>query len=124
MEETTSWESLAATGDLEAAIVTYIATYDWVTFVELKKQFEPYCNVHGSAVLSLDKNIVLWAGMSDDFCDTIIKLLDEQRVHLHPTIVLTYLFDGGVLRMPLVKRPPKNGYREPRWLPACLRVVP
>jgi len=63
-----------------------------------------------------DKNICLFVGLSEVFCDAI-KLLDHEeprRVELRPIEYLCHLIDGTPIpvNMPLAKRPPKNGYRK------------
>ena len=80
---------------------------------------------NGSYELGLgDKNIVFWARMSKEFADAVTGALDSGAVHSVPTVPLVYLIDGGYLDMPIVKRPPKSGYRVPHWLPVVLNVGP
>jgi hypothetical protein len=82
-------------------------------------------DVKGSFALTLGHpNNVVWAGMSERFLDACKTVLDEKRVYPHPASFLAYMIDGGGLRLPLAKRPPKGGYRNEHWLPTCLRLVP
>lgn len=64
-------------------------------------------------------NLYIWAGMSQDFADLVKAVQSDERVEVHPTSVLVYMFDGQALNLPIAKKPPKNGYREPHWAPVC-----
>jgi hypothetical protein len=122
------WRAPAARGDLADAIEAYVKGYDWVTFPELMRKLEPHVagGVRGPWALCSpqDPNVILWTGMSQAFQDAVRALLAAHRLFLHPAHLLTYLTDGGLLRMPLAKRVPKGGYQEPHWVPTCLRTVP
>jgi hypothetical protein len=67
-------------------------------------------------------NIVEWSGVSEAALDIMDKLLSEGFCHRYPTSTLVYLMDGRMLRLPLAHRPPKNGYKEPHWLPVVFRL--
>jgi hypothetical protein len=121
----TEWEQHAAAGRLNEAIVAYVTKYDWVTFVELQNRFDHYRDTRGDLCLFLGDeypNIILWAGMSRAFVDLLERLQKDKRVFAHVASPLSYLHDGGMLKMPLAKRAHK--YKELHWLPVCLRVVP
>lgn len=64
-------------------------------------------------------NLIIWAGMSHEFADVLKGLLRDPRVKVTPTSLLVYLCDGKALNFPVAKNPPKNGYREPHWVPVC-----
>jgi hypothetical protein len=120
------WADLAAAGRIADAIMAYVAAYDWVSFAELSRKLEAHMDVRGDIALemALMPNVIVWAGMSQEFFAVFKDLLEAKRLHLHPAHVLTYMVDGGTLDLPLAKRPPPDGYKEPHWLPACLRIVP
>lgn len=118
-----SWEEPAREGRLADAIEEFIRRYDWVTFPELQRRLEPFAEVRGNVALELAPNLILWAGMSEAFADTVQQLRSEKRIWSWPTVWLTYFLDGGALKMPIAKRIPKGGYKTERWLPVCLRVV-
>lgn len=118
------WERLAREGRIEEAIVEYVRMYDWVTFVELQRQFEPYCETRGDVALEAGPNLILWAGLSPGFAAALESLLARRLLFAHPASLLTYFIDGGFLSLPVAKRPPPGGYKKPRWAPACLRQVP
>ena len=68
-------------------------------------------------------NVVCWAEMSEELVGVITDFVDNKLAHQHPTletvkgIPTVYFMDGQWLNLPLVKKPPKNGYKKPHWLP-------
>lgn len=117
------WEQEAEAGNLRAAIVEYIREFDWVTFPELQRKFEPYMNVRGhTGILLENKNIVFWGGLSQELADLIMALDADGAIRYEPASPLAYLVDGGLLTLPLARRPPRNGYKKLHWLPVCLRL--
>ena len=51
------------------------------------------------------------------FFTTAVALYNHAQIQLRPTSLLTYLADGGRLRLPVAQRPPKRGYKAPNWAP-------
>lgn len=113
---------------MKREIIRYTARNDWASFAELghrlAKQFGEDA-VRGSWTwYSPIPNVVYWAGMTKTLCRAYEEALRSHRVFLWPDelqVPLAYLADGGVLDMPLCKRVPKNGYKEPHWLPVYFR---
>lgn len=105
-------------------IYEYVLKHDWVTFAELKNRFGGDGSLDGDFSLYCDErgSLVLWANMSENFVDAIKELLVGNLLFLWPTQYLTYLIDGHALTLPIAKRPPKRGYKEPHWVPVCLRA--
>lgn len=122
-----TWIELARAGKFEEAVVEYVRAYDYVTFAELCRKFEPFMETRGGFSIQSDMvpNLFFWYGLSDDFSEIMLCLLHEKRLYYHPAQWLTYLADGAVLTIPLVQRKPgKQGFKKPHWLPVCLRVIP
>lgn len=97
----------------------WIRVRNYITFVELSSWLEARgIEPKGDFEISLIPNVVLWSGMSQAFCDVVegVRPLTE----LHGSTVLVYLIDGGMLKMPIAKRPPKAGYKKPHWAPVTL----
>lgn len=118
-DEPLTWDTVPELAD---RIEQYVRAYDWVTFAELENKID---GLRGDLLLSIDPpNVVLWAGMSEAFIDALEILRRDRRVFPWPTVYLTYLIDGGLLKLPIAKRPPTGGkrYAKERWLPVCLRV--
>jgi hypothetical protein len=109
----------------EDVVVALVARGGGVTMVEVKNTLAPIMDVDGPYDWCKGhENLVIWARMSDDFIKLMQRLLHEERIYAHPTHVLTYLYEGAMLRYPVAKRPPKNGYKEPHWLPVLFRMAP
>lgn len=111
----------ATVEEMADAIEAYVRRTDWVTFVELLRHIP---SAKGNLSLHLSGNLVLWDGVSDLFADAMALLKDQRRIFPWPTTYLTYLIDGGMLNLPIVKRtPPPGGFKKPHWLVTCFRVV-
>jgi len=118
------WRLQAQQGKLADAILSYVAANDYVTFIEIQKQFQFYSECEGEAALSLKPNVILWADMSEPLANMLHRLLATDKLFLHPADFLTYVCQGGQLRLPLANRIPEEGYPEPCWLPTVLRTMP
>jgi hypothetical protein len=116
------WEVAAKDGRLADAIEDYIRQYDYVTFTELSRRLEPYFDLTGTMALEIAPNVILWLGMSEAFCDAINQLQCEKRIWPYPSSSLTYMIDGGMLKLPVAKRLSKAGYKKEHWLPVTFRV--
>jgi hypothetical protein len=71
------------------------------------------------------ENIILWEGMSEEFMAVVNGVMVSGRTELEPTSVLTYLADGAVLALPLMKaRSSREAARHKRahWAPICLNT--
>lgn len=120
----TAWERPAREGRMAEAIMAYVRGYDFVTFVELRRLLAPFFEVDGEeAIIARDNpNVIFWLGMSESLSKVVRDLLDRKELYFHPADVLSYMIDGGGLRLPLVKS--RRSYKTPRWCPVCLRAVP
>jgi len=109
------WQALAQSGDLAAAIEAYVRAFDYVTFAELVRYLETSADVRSDlAIISpQDPNIILWMGLSQAFVDALAELLKQGRVRYAPASLLTYMIDGAFPALPIAKRPPKRGYKDP-----------
>jgi hypothetical protein len=109
----------------QAALLGRITRFPGTSFVELERVLDrldyPY---EGDRVLEVHGNIVLWSGWTDDAAELVLELARDGRVHFNPTSPLTYMADGKMLRLPIAKRPPKNGYKTPRWAPCTIEAGP
>jgi hypothetical protein len=121
-----AWVPLAEAGRFEDAIEAFIEAYDHVSFAELRNRFGSYMEVAGRIAITMpnDPNILLWAEMSQVFADAVSNLLRDQRILPEPANPLVYFFDGGALRLPVVKRITKTPRKKEGWLPVTLRIHP
>ncbi|HUV51641.1 MAG TPA: hypothetical protein VMW64_01025 [Dehalococcoidia bacterium] len=103
-------------------ILWYVQTRDWVTPVELRGRYGERGT--GDHALTLGTNLIVWTGLSESLVTAILRLLEKREIHAHPVSWLTYLIDGGGLKLPLAKRPPKRGYTREHWAPLAFRMGP
>ena len=100
----------------------YIRSTDYVSFAELERWLEGRgVPVHGEwAVEPTGTNIILWADMSREFLELVQAL--QPHTELSDASILIYAIDGRMPRLPLARRLPKGGYKEPHWHPCTLRA--
>jgi len=103
--------------------IEYIRINRHVTFVEL----ENICtkngvNPRGPFSWEVLPNLVIWSDMSEEFCDLIESIRPVTQID--SANVFVYLADGGMLKLPIAKRPPKKGYKEPHWAPVTISLKP
>jgi hypothetical protein len=74
-------------------------------------------------------NVIVDGCLSSEGADAASAILDDPRLDLRPLassfeVLVAYGFDGSrCLALPLVRRPPKGGYRKPHWLPSLVRLT-
>jgi hypothetical protein len=117
-----AWEQQAAAGDIDEAVVAYVAANDCVSFSELVERFAAWTETRGEMALDLRPNVVLFSGVSESFALILQDLLARERLYLHPATRGTYYRDRGKLWLPLLV--PRCDCTKPHWLPVCLRTVP
>jgi hypothetical protein len=95
---------------------------DHVSFAELARRIAGF---RGEMAWGIQpKNLVLWHGISDEAARTLQQMLDDGEFHLHDARPLIYMLDGCCLKLPIARRPPRGGYKEPHWAPAVLKRGP
>lgn len=114
-------EEKAASGDYRGAVIEFVCTSGPVTFSELQDFLAPYMEVEGSYEISL-KNVVFWAGMSDEFIEVLNDLWGCPELELVPVSPLVYMCGGKAVNLPIAKNIPKKGYKSPHW-GACAFVA-
>lgn len=106
--------------DLKTRVLDFIKSWGAdVSFVELKRHFPEFDGQKDFGLL--DKNIVFWSGISDEFADALDQLIREDLITVKPTTSMVYMLDGILIRLPIAKRP-KHAYKKPRWLPVVFNV--
>lgn len=110
-----------------AEAIQYICRNDWTTFVEVERIVRKHgIDTKGTLSLEAVPNGVMWAGMSEQFCDVVDVIKRDGRVSLDSGNALAYLFDGAALKLPVAKAAPRDrtrGYAKPRWIVTCFRPV-
>ena len=111
---------------LDAVLLDHIKNHPGATFVELQWAGERAgFQMRGNMELGNDAggHMILWLGMSEQFCQAIRALLESGQVGLKYADRLIYLVDGATLPLPVAVRPPKNGYKTDHWLPVVLHPI-
>jgi hypothetical protein len=112
--------NFAATGNPEVDVPALIRFQgNGLTFIELLK-FLPYLKGDYSYWTG-NENIILWEGLSEQCIGVLAALLRANKISIQPASERTYLADGGILRLPLVKA--NRRYKKPHWLPVTFSVV-
>ena len=108
--------------ELSQQIYQYVCENDWVSFPEIQTQWKEKLEVLGDvAIFGSFKNLVLWTGLSPTLAEAILYLVREGQVIFAKADLLIYSVDGGLLTLPVAKRPRPDGYTSLHWLPVCLR---
>lgn len=66
------------------------------------------------------ENLILWTGLSKEFCDAFGNLKTSLRMHARPTSTLVYMIDGMRPTLPTAKRITKTTPKRDTWIPVCL----
>ncbi|MGA3189603.1 MAG: hypothetical protein ABSF22_21060 [Bryobacteraceae bacterium] len=101
--------------EMAVAILEIVRSRRNVSFAEIVNMIGD--DARGDVAWEAAPNIVLWTGMSQSLVHAFEILKD--KIEPHPTSVLIYLMDGAALRLPVAKRLPRAGYKQPRWLPVA-----
>ena len=109
---------------LGEAIEDFVGRSSNVTFVEIQNWLGPHFRGDCSVTDPRDSNLIYWRGVTQSVIDALNLLVRDNRIEFRTSSPLVYLFDGGALRLPIAKRPPRAGYRKPHWLPVVLNVPP
>jgi hypothetical protein len=119
-------DELLQEGKLAEALVQRVSEHDWVSFPEALRFLGQKMCVEGdhSITFTSDPNLIVWADVSQEFSDLVIQLIKDRKLYFHGSSALIYMIDGGMLNLPIVKRVSRKPYKNPHWLPVCLRTVP
>ena len=98
-----------------------VRAYGHVSFPELMRSYGEGAEGNFAMTLPERPNTVLWAGMSEAFLDAFDEI--GGWIEPAPAHILVYLADGGLLKMPIARRPSKTqDYRRPHWIPLTFNV--
>ena len=112
---------------LTDAFLRWLGRYPGASFVEIERWLaDQGVDPAGSWALEPVRNLVVWAGVSKEFCDFFHAV--RSHVHLRPLngleTIVVYAQDGKMLDLPLAKRPPPSGYKDPHWVPCVINLKP
>lgn len=113
---------MSGTGHVEAIVRFITENGPGISLVEIENELLRLgVDIEGEMAVGPDEcpNLFIWAGMSQDFADVLKAVMQDRRVKATQTSPLVYLCDGKALTFPLARKPPRQGYREPHWVPVC-----
>lgn len=115
-----------ANRELEGDFLARLGELGNMSFAEVVDWFAPHMPVEGTVAIEAPDcpNLLIWAGMSEELVGLLQKMGRAKLFHYEPTVLLVYLVDGKHLDLPIAKRPPKKGYKEPHWVPVVLKPGP
>ncbi len=120
-----SWQTVAKSGDIPAAIAEYVSTHDGATIPELQRVFADITNTTGEQGLALrsDPNLILWLGLSAEFAGDLAKLIGGKRLFLRLTDAEPYGEFAAEMRLPNLTSLPDNKVSKPAWLSTIFTVT-
>lgn len=104
--------------ELAQQIIEYIRQNSDATFGGLMHRFPNH--FEGDRTWEILPNVVLWTGMTEEFVKAMMEV--KPKLEVAGTSLLVYMIDGGLLKLPIAKRPTKKGYKTEHWLPVIFRV--
>lgn len=116
------WLRELEAGHFEQAVLLYFQSSDWAIFPDIIREFEPTYSIKGKGRLWLKKNLLLWEGLSQEFCSTFVDLLKRKELKLYQMAAYIYRTCGPCPNLSTL------GYHhrmesplEPRWVPVAIR---
>ena len=111
------------TQELVDQVVAHINAVQYVSFAGIRRLLEPHIPISGelAACSPENNNIILWAGMSQEFFDVIKELTFARGVYRHPSTPLVYMIDGALPLLPVAKN---VKHKTPHWAPITFCSFP
>lgn len=106
--------------DFEKKVLKYIDCYEGVSCVELSREFgKGTCEINMNDLNGNDINAIKAFGLSEELCNTIIKLISRGDIVETPCSYLVYLLDGVAVPLPVMEDVPSKPFEETHWLPTA-----
>lgn len=108
-------------------IVNIVKSRPGASFAEFQRilQDQGY-ETEGSWSIEIRPNMILWPNLSKELEEAIRECKEEKRIHWHllgdTEALLIHLADGRMPNFPIAKRAPKNGYKDPHWVPIVWHI--
>ena len=100
----------------------------WCYDIAFPRAIDLICDdSRGELTLINEHKVVFDSGLNQEGVEAGKAILSDERFTVLPLTEFEMMFidafDGArLLAMPMVRRVPKNGYREPHWLPSLVRL--
>jgi hypothetical protein len=105
---------------LKQRLFQYIKVTARVSFAELAQDFPEFRE--GKIAVFLRENLIVWVDLTEEASMAMAQLIQEDRIDLRATDVLTYAIDGHLLDLPIAHE--VRDYDTPHWMPATLDLLP
>lgn len=121
-----AWAQLANSGQIKAGLVEFVRSSGDVLFPDVVDAMSSYIDAVGDQGLAIrsNPNVVVWAGLSQRFCDMICDLISSKRLYIHPAELDRYKSVQKGIKLPILKEPTDERVPRAVWLPASLRTSP
>jgi len=105
---------------MENRIIECITNYDNTSFSDLSKHVEGF---DGNFTLrdSNNEGVVFWNNISQEAAEVICKLIDDGKIKMIPTEIITYMIDGLYPKMPLAKK--LRSYASDHFYPVIFTLI-
>ena len=107
--------------EMKEKIFFRIKTCKGTSFVELQNMIGKESVGTFCIDVNKFKNVILWDGMSEMFCQCIIELIGEKKIQAVPIHELVYVMDGSFLKVPIAKR--GRNYKTLHWTPVVFNSL-
>ena len=104
---------------LKERILDVVRSEGDATFARLE-QLEGFGG--GDQVLgNTDTNVIVWGHLTTEAVTAVMELQREGRISVKVVSPFFYFHDGSAgPNLPIAKKPPAQGYKEPHWQPVLL----
>lgn len=104
--------------EFQERILKAIQIYDSASFVDLRNEVGDDMDGSKDFIAPNRPNTVLWAGISQEFADAIVELINHRRIRADVVSILEYLDTGTILRLPHSHTlPQEKDFAKPHWVP-------
>lgn len=108
---------------MKEKLLSFIKANPRTSFSEIENFFErEHVDYQGGfSIEAGGTNIIFWDGWSHEAVELVLSLVHSGEVTFEAATWFEILTFGKTFNLPIAKRP-KNGYKEPHWLPVVLSV--
>lgn len=105
---------------MENKIIERITNYDNTSFSDLSRHVEGFDGKF-SLTDPNNKGVVFWNNISEEAAEVILKLIDDGKIKMIHTSMMTYMIDGLFPNMPLAKN--LRSYDSDHFYPVTFTLI-
>ncbi len=99
--------------NIRSSIAAYLRNRSGISLIEMCRDVDGFAGDKTWAIV--DANLVVWPGMSVEAVEAMMAMILAEEIIPTVTTPFVYLYDGGMLDMPVAKR--LKYYKTKRWIP-------